>query len=919
MSDPTNPESLRATWLAEVRTRLSSVRLAPAREAEIVEELSQHLEDRWCELVADGADPGFAERATLAEFRGRDVLAKYLAPLRQAHWADPAAPVGRGFFLGGIVTDLRDAVRALRATPGFTLVTLLVLTLGIGATTAIFSVVDAVVLRGLPFNEPDRLVAVGERGKMGGGKRSFGPGAGDASDPLPIRGVQPQNYLDWISQQQVFSSMAAMWEVSPTLRLASTEPEELGAERVTASFFDVLRVKPAIGRAFTADNEVDGRHRVAVLSDALWHRRFGANPEIVGRTIPLDDGAYEVVGIMGPGVTYPVGARRPTDLWVPYVVPESQRIRGQGYSAYLQVIARLKPGVSVAQAQAQMDQVAAAIEQANPVVNKGNTAGVRPLYDHILNASTRSWMLMLLGAVGIVLIIACANVANLFLARATTREHEIAVRCALGAGRWRMLRQLMVESLVLSAAGTVLAVVLASWAVQILLAAMPEGVPRVANIAVNLRVLAAAAGLSLVTGLISGIVPALQLSKPDLARSMKDGARAASAGRGRQRLRAALVVAEVACAVVLLVGAALFIGSFISLMRIDPGFNPDRVLTIYIAPRNDPGRRSPDRRELLAQIADRVHKIPGVLNASMSVGGVPLGLRARINALQIRGESSGPAEPVWIKPITSDYFRALGIPLRSGRLFDATDSAGAAPALILSESTARTMFPGQNPIGRTAAMDGADRTIVGVVGDVRHRSLETGPRLEVYMPWLQTESSYGELVIRTSGDPLDIVPAVRSAVGAILPDVPLREVRTMEEAVFRETAQRRLNMLMLGLFGLLGLVISAVGIYGVMAYVVSQRTREIGVRMALGATRSSVMRMVLGNAGALVAAGLVIGSLGAWYLKTAATSFLFGLDATDPRAFAAAIVSLSLAALVASVVPASRAANVDPIRALRSE
>jgi putative ABC transport system permease protein len=320
-------------WGPEIGSRLSSVRLSPAREAEIVEELSQHLEDRWRELLSGGADPDVATRLALTEFRGTDVLGRYLAPLRQAHWADPSLPVGRGFFLAGVMTDLRDAVRSLRATPGFTIVALLVLTLGIGATTAIFSVVDAVVLRGLPFDEHDRLVAVGERGTFGKGNRQGPPQSGDAADPQAIRAVQPQNYLDWIVQQSVFESMAARWSASPTLRLPGADPEEVVAEHVTASFFDVLRIRPAIGRPFTADNEVDGRHRVAILSDALWHRRFGANPEIVGRTIPLDDGAYEIAGIMPVGVTYPVGALLPTDLWVPYVVPASQRTRGHHKAA----------------------------------------------------------------------------------------------------------------------------------------------------------------------------------------------------------------------------------------------------------------------------------------------------------------------------------------------------------------------------------------------------------------------------------------------------------------------------------------------------------------------------------------------------------------------------------------------------------
>ena len=344
-------------WSHELRARLSSLRLAPAREAEILEELSQHLDDRRQELIAGGATPETATRLTLEEFSA-DRLARYLSALRQARVAETAQPPRRWFLLGGLLTDLRDAVRALRREPGFTLTALFVLTLGIGATTAIFSVVDAVVLRGLPFDEHDRLVAVGERGSFGPGKRPINPRGIETADPQAIRGVQPQNYLDWLVQQHVFESMAALSDASPTLRLPGAEPEELVAQRVTASFFDVLRVRPAVGRVFTADDEVDGHHRVAVLSDALWHRRFGANPEIVGRTIPLDDGGYEVVGIMPVGVTYPVGALQPTELWVPYLVPASQRIRGRGFAAYLQVIARLKPGESIAQAQAQMDQVA---------------------------------------------------------------------------------------------------------------------------------------------------------------------------------------------------------------------------------------------------------------------------------------------------------------------------------------------------------------------------------------------------------------------------------------------------------------------------------------------------------------------------------------------------------------------------------
>ena len=448
---------------------------------------------------------------------------------------------------------------------------------------------------------------------------------------------------------------------------------------------------------------------------------------------------------------------------------------------------------------------------------------------------------------------------------------------------------------------------------------MPEGVPRVATIALDLRVLAAAACLSLVTGVLCGIIPALQLSRPNLTNSLKDGTHGASAGRGRRRLRGMLVVAEVALAVVLLVGAGLFIGSFMALMRIDPGFNPDRVLTVDIISRVEPGQRPPDRSAVFGEIAEQLGKVPGVVHASMSRGGVPFGMRLWINNLRVPGRTIENDPGVSIKVVTPDYHKAMGIPLRRGRLFDATDYAGGPNAVVINDSAAKTYFPGEDPVGRTVSLNGADRTVVGVVGDVRQRSLEAATLLEVYLPMSQTESSYGEVVVRTSVDPYDLLPAVKSVVLAALPDVPLRSVKTMEELVFRETAQRRLNMLMLGLFGLLGLVISAVGIYGVMAYVVSQRTREIGVRMALGATRSTVLRMVLTNACGLVAAGLIVGGVGAWYLSATAKTFLFGLQANDPRAFAAALVSLSLAALVASIIPARRAASVDPTVALRAE
>jgi putative ABC transport system permease protein len=626
---------------------------------------------------------------------------------------------------------------------------------------------------------------------------------------------------------------------------------------------------------------------------------------------------------MAPEFEYPVGSPRPTELFVPYVVPPDERVRDpHRVSIYLQSIARLKPGVSLAQAQANMDQIGKALQQANPDWNKDTLFGVRPLHDHIVGARTTQWMLMLLGAVGIVLLIACANVANLLLARATEREREVGIRAALGAGRWQLMRQLMTENLVLAVLGTVLALVLAWWGVGVIKTAIPDGVPRVSRIAIDLRVLGAAALIALVTGTLFGIVPAFQLSRPDLTHALKEGARGAGTGRGRRRLRSVLVVVEVALAVVLLVGAALFIGSFRTLMHIDPGFNPDHVLTASVQPRigqtaaNSP---PPSYSNELMQIVERIRSTPGVTQASVISGGMPLGGSMSITNISIPGRTlTQPDNNISIRRVTSDYHQAAGIPLKRGRLFTDADRDGAAPVVIINESAAKRLFPGEDAVGKVMGVNG-DRTIVGVVGDIYQTSLEAEPRTEAYVPVAQGRTLSGDLIIRTSGDPYTVVPAVRAAVLSVLPDVPLRNVRTMNEVIARQIAQRRFNMLLLGLFGVLGLVISAVGIYGVMAYVVAQREREIGVRMALGASRGAVVGMVLKSAAVLVAIGLVIGSVAAWSLGSTAKAFLFKIDVTDPRVYATAISVLVAAALIASVIPARRAASVDPLVALRAE
>jgi len=820
-----------------------------------------------------------------------------------------------------MLDDLRTAFRSLRSSGGFTVAALIVLTLGIGATTAIFSVVDAVVLRALPFDEHDRLVAVGERRPPSSEFPQL------SRDPEQLTPVAPQNYLDWTSQQQVFESMGAFASGWLTLQEPGAEPESLIPLRVTHGFFDVLRVRPVLGRSIEPRDEAAGAHRVAVLSNGLWRRHFGGDRNVVGRRIPLTDleagrGAgeesrYEVIGVMAPGFSYPPTSRS-ADIWVPYVVPPDQRTRRpESRTNYLQVVARLKRGVSVQQARAQMDQVAAALEQANPVWNKDNWIGVRRLNDHLVGTGTRSWMLMLLGAVGTVLLIACANVANLLLARASARQREVGIRAAVGASRWRLIRQLLIESLVLSAAGTVCALVVAWWGVDLLRASMPEGVPRAATIAIDLRVLTAAAGLSLLTGILFGIVPALQLSRPDLTVALKAGAQSTARPMSRH-LRSALVVAEVALAVALLVGAALFLGSFLALIRINPGFDASQVLTIQISPRVPDRSVRRDAGPAFAELLDRIGRIAGVEVAAVS-SGLPLSGGISASSVTIPGRVDlPPSEMVGIAYVTPHYHKAMGIPLRRGRSFTSADRRGAANVVIISESAAQKYFPGQDPIGRTIGL-GSDHTVVGVVGDVHQFSLEVDPMTQAYVPVSQSSMSGGLLAIRTHGDPYDVLPSVKSAVFAVFPDVPLRNVTTMKELWGRRVAQRRLTMLLVGLLGLVGLAIAAVGVYGVMAYVVGQRTREIGVRMALGATRLKVVGLVLRNAVALVGIGLICGTAAAWYVSAAAKAFLFRVEATDPRAFAAAVVSLTLAALIASLVPARRAARVDPIVALRTE
>jgi predicted permease len=817
--------------------------------------------------------------------------------------------------------DLKTAIRSLRKSPATTVVALVVLALGIGAGTAIFSVVDAVVLRGLPFDEHDRIVAVLEH---------------DTTRPTTFGGGQTtaQMYLDWRRLQDAFEGVALVSNWMFRQRSETGETTEIRAQRVTPEFFPTLRAAPLLGRAFTADDELEGRHRVVILSHGFWQRRYGGSPNVVGRTIGLSTfgtdtaESYEIVGVMPRGFAYPVAAEQPTELYAPVVFEAEDRVRAGNRNYNYTAIARLKDGVGIEQANNRMNRLMAALDQEHPTWSPGWRARVITLHGHIVGR-VRSWMLMLLGAVVLVLFIACANVANLMLARATVRGREIGIRAALGASRWRLVRGLLVEGLVLSLAGAAIGVLLAYAGVQILRMWLPAGLPRVAAVATDLRVLGFAVGAAVFTGVFFGIVPALQSSRPDLTTALKDSGRGSTAGAGSQALRSLLVVAEVSLAVVLLVGAGLFTGSFIKLMRVDPGFDYHNVLTLNVGlpsaaatPTESADERAQRRRVVMQQVLAAVSAVPGVRAAGAVSGGLPLtGSWSRTGVtLPGSGEVKGDDGSIDRRSVSPGYLELLRIPLRRGRYLTADDREGSPPVLVINEAAARKYWPARDALGQRITINSREWTVVGIVGDIRHLGPERPARQEAYIPMAQDRSVPSTLVARTAGDPATLLPAVKAAIATVSRDIRTSgDIVTLDGYMDRLIAQRRFNMALLALFGVLGLVIAAAGIYAVMAYVVAQRTNEIGVRMALGATPRNVVSLVLRRAAILLAAGLALGCAAAWSLGGLVGSFLFEIEPADVRIFVAALAVLAAAGLVASAVPARRAALVDPLIALRQE
>jgi putative ABC transport system permease protein len=803
--------------------------------------------------------------------------------------------------------DLRYAFRSLAKAPGFTLVTLLTLALGIGANTAIFSVVNAVLLRALPVRDPAAMVVIREV--------YSGDQTGSVAGP---------NFLDWKQRNRTFAGMTA-WRGTNLALVGAGEPEEIRGAIVDADFFKVLGVDPIFGRGFLP-GEDQGQATVVVLGETLWRTRFGADPKVVGQTISLSGRPYTVIGISPASLTYPV----PVQAWLPLGYGQGRSAQRDSHS--FDVIGRLKPGVTLEQAQSDLAAIARALETEYPVSNAGRTVTTIPLTDDTVG-TVRPALFLLTGAVALVLLIVCANVANLFLARAASRQRELAVRSALGASRWRLTRQVLVEAVVLSLVGGVLGLLLASWAIDLLLALQPRGIPRLREINIDGTVLTFTLLVSIAVGIAFGWLPALSISRQDPAESFRGEGRGTSSARHRTRFRSALVVAQVSLAVVLLVGAALLIVSVKQLSSVVLGFRPDGAMTFQISISSASYSDANSQRAYVDRLLDRLRSIPGVREVG-AVFFLPLGDGGVSGDISVEGRPAAPPgkeQYAGYRIVSGDFLNAIGVTLRRGRLLTPDDRGGARLVTVVNEAMARRMFPGQDPLGQRITFGTPDsaewREIVGIVADVRQNGLTATPDPELFVPASQLSDELWTIfmtdplsfVVRSDIGAATLGPAIKSAVHEADPGQPISKLREAGELLQDATARQRFSMSLLTLFGLLALVLAAVGVYGVMAYGVSQRTRELGIRLALGARASSVQAMVLWQGLALTLVGLALGLVGAIGLSRLLTTLLYGVSPNDPRVLAGAALLLAVVSTIACLVPAIRATRVDPVEALRSE
>jgi putative ABC transport system permease protein len=797
--------------------------------------------------------------------------------------------------------DLRYGARLLLRSPGFSLVAIIALAIGIGANTAIFSVINTLLLERLPYRDADRLAIVWEHNTLRERKSNV---------------VGPANFIHWREMNEVFEDLAAVTITYSVTVTGEGNPEELQTQSISAELFQILGVQPALGRSFTAvENQPDSR--VVIISDRLWKRRFGADPHILQRPVVSQGTPYTVVGVMPPGFSF---LDKSVDVWLPIgFTAQARTPRGRS----LMVVGRLKPGITVERAQLDMTQVSATLTQMFPDFNTGWTSRVVPLRQQ-LTGDVRPALIVLAGAVAFVLLIACANVANLLLARATARQRELAVRAALGAGRARLVRQLLAESIVLSAIGGLCGLLFAWWALGFLRAVVAERLPiqRLEMVGIDSLVLLFTLGASLACGLVFGAVPALTASGSSLTDSLKDGGRSGSGSRGN-RTRSAFVVVEVALALVLLVGAGLLLRSFMRLLDQNPGFDTARTVTMRITLPQARYGGERQRAQFLARFFQQVDALPGV-EASGAISFLPLTGLAAATSMEIVGKPTPPKgqEPVTdVRVITHDYLETMGVALLKGRLFNEQDAADAKNRVVINETMARKHWPGEDPIGKRVRIswDGREDEVIGVVGDVRHHGLDVESRAMTYWPFARNPYGTMTITVRTAGDAGRVVTPIVGLVRQLDPELAGANIRTMDEVVSNSVAERRLTVLLLTIFAAAALLLAAVGIYGVIAYSVTQRTQEIGIRMALGAQRGDVLRMVVRQALVLAVAGIVIGGVGALLLTRLMEGLLYRVKPADPVTFAVVSGILAAVALLASYIPGRRATRVDPVIALRAE
>jgi putative ABC transport system permease protein len=881
------------TWMKVLTSRMRGWFSTGHVDEEFQRELNEHLEMLMAEGIRRGLPAEEARREARVRLGG-------MTQLRETNRELQGLP-----FLDTLFQDIRYGLRTMRKSTGFTIVAVLTLALGIGANTAIFSVIHAVLLSPLPYDHPERVVLVWESNPAAG----FNQFA-----------VSPPNYADWRGQSTSFEQMASAARGTFNYT-GSGEPEQLNGARVAAPFFSVFGVQPALGRTFVAADDVTGKAHVAVLGHGLWMRRFGGDRGIVGKTLTLDGQTYTVIGVMPEGFQVPSRA----ELWLPSEFMPRDLGPGARGAHYLRVLGRLKLGVSIEQAQAEMTGISKRLEEQYPRVQKGWSSLVVSLNEATVG-NVRATLLVLFGAVGFLLLIACANVANLLLARAATRQREIAIRTSLGAGRWRIARQLLTESVLLSGMGSALGLLLAEWGVRALRTLPPSNLPRAAEIHLDLTVMGFTAVLAVATGILFGLVPALQDLRSAPAVTLKEGGRTASAGR--HGVRSFLVVMETTLALVLLIGSGLLLKSFLRLQGVDPGYQAKNLLTAEVSLPGSKYATDPQQAEFFDALLTRFQHLPGVqaVGAASSNPLAGQGYSFVFATKELAAVAPAEQPSAGYYGVSPDYFRTLGIPLLNGRTFTTQDSAREPRVVIISQAVAKQFFRERNPLGQLIFIGntGPDkgqiwREIVGVVGNVKDEGLDAGGSLALYEPYTQMPWSSMTLFLRSGGEPSQLANALRSEVLSLDKDQPVAAIATGDELMARAVAQPQLRTMLLAIFAAVALVLAGFGVYGVMSNTVAQRTHEIGVRMALGAQQGSMLRLVVGNGLRLTMLGVVLGTTGGLLLTRLMKGFLFQVTPTDPGTFAAVGIFLVLVACLASYIPARRAMRVDPVVALRYE